>query len=99
MAVLQGMRWSPHTTKGVGQIRVDLLAERGSQNADEPIAIWSRDLRDLEINLEYYDEVTQTYLFRLSLQGKELPANSRINAYFLAADGLRLEANHQLQQN
>ena len=88
-----------HTTKGVGQIRVDLLAKKGSKNAEEPIAIWSRDLRDLEVNLEFYDEVTQTYLFRLGLEGKELPANSRINAYFLAADGLRLETKYQLQRN
>lgn len=88
-----------HTTKGVGQIRIDLLAEKGSKEADKPLAVWSRDLRDLKVNFEHYDEVTQTYLFRLRIEGKQLPANPRINAYFLAADGLRLEANYQLQQN
>ena len=82
-----------HTTKGVGQIRIDLL----SNTADNPIAIWSRDLRDLEVNFEHYDEITQTYLFRLRINGKELPANSSINAYFLAVDGLRLEAKYQLK--
>lgn len=82
-----------HTTKGVGQIRIDLL----SKSADDPIAIWSRDLRDLEVNFEHYDEITQTYLFRLRINGKELPINPSINAYFLAVDGLRLEANYQLK--
>lgn len=88
-----------HTTKGHGQIRIDLLAEKGTRNADEPIAIWSRDLRDLKINFEHYDVVTQTYLFRLRIEGNQLPSNPRINAYYLAADGLRLEAKYQMQQD
>lgn len=58
-----------HGTKGIGQVRFELVAPgyentSASQTAE---GVWDVDLTDLNRNARHYDSVTRTYLFRLSL--------------------------------
>jgi len=79
-----------HTTKGCGQLRIDLydlsgVAPRG------PLATWEMDLSDPATNRKRYDDVTRTYLFTLDTELEELPARPELRAYFLSVDGQPLK--------
>ena len=79
------------TTKGCGQLRVD-LHDASDTSGDEPLATWNRDLRLPEVNRQYFDDVTRTYLLRLELEPAELPGRPELRAFFLSADGQRMRA-------
>ncbi len=61
-----------HTTKGVGQVRIDLATTGTASDSSQPLATWSWDLRDPTVNSTLYDDVTRTYLLRLKVQSLEL---------------------------
>ena len=86
-----------HTTKGVGQVRIDLAAGGSGADSSPPIATWNWDLRDQSVNRTLYDDVTRTYLFRLKVHSLELGPQPELRAYFLSAAGPRLQATHTLR--
>jgi hypothetical protein len=87
-----------HTTKAVGQVRLDLHdAERRGGQAT-PLSTWSRDLRDRAVNDRHYDEVVRTYLFRLEVDEPTLPQEPELRVYFLGADGQRLRETFRLRR-
>ena len=65
--------------------------------ANAALQTWNQDLRDLELNRRQYDDVTRTYLFRLQLT-QPPPAGSELRAFFLSADGKRMNAQIRLRQ-
>ena len=86
-----------HTTKGVGQVRIDLAAGGSGADSSPPIATWNWDLRDRSVNRRFYDDVTRTYLFRLKVESLELGPQPELRAYFLSASGPRLQATQTLR--
>jgi len=86
-----------HTTKGVGQIRVDLATTGTASDSSPPLATWSWDLRDPSVNSTLYDEVTRTYLLRLKVESLELGPQLHLRAYYLSANGQRLQATFALR--
>ncbi|MEE8155618.1 MAG: hypothetical protein V3T53_11755 [Phycisphaerales bacterium] len=86
-----------HTTKGVGQVRIDLAAGGSGADTSPPIATWNWDLRDRSVNRTLYDDVTRTYLFRLKVHALELGPQLELRAYLLSASGQRLQATHTLR--
>lgn len=86
-----------HTTKGVGQVRIDLAAGESGADSSPPIGTQNWDLRDRSVNRRFYDDVTRTYLFRLKVDSSELGPKPELRAYFLSATGQRLQATHTLR--
>ncbi len=86
-----------HTTKGVGQVRIDLAAGGSGADSSPPIATWNWDLRDRSVNRTRNDDVTRTYLLRLKVHSLELGPQPELRAYFLSATGQRLQATHTLR--
>ena len=87
-----------HTTKAVGQFDVELRSAATQDPVQEPLGAWDRNLRDMEINRDHYDDVTQTYLFRLNVQNVEIPEDPELRAYFSSGDGWYLQATYQLRR-
>ncbi len=88
-----------HTTKGVGQVRIDLAGGGSNDDSSPPIATWNWDLRDRSVNRTRYDDVTRTYLLRLKVHSLELGPQPELRAYFLSATGQRLQATHMLRMD
>ena len=86
-----------HTTKGVGQVRIDLATSGTAADSSPPLATWSWDLRDRSVNSALYDDVTRTYLLRLKVDSLELGPQLELRAYYLSATGQRLQAIHTLR--
>lgn len=86
-----------HTTKGVGQVRIDLATSNTAADSSPPIATWTWDLRDRSVNSALYDEVTRTYLLRLKVQSLVLGPQLELRAYYLSATGQQLRATHILR--
>ena len=84
-----------HTTKGFGQVAIDLLD--ASRPGSPPTLHWEQDLRDLALNAQYFDDVTRTYLFKLDTLN-EIPDRPRLAVLFVSADGTRLEAERELRR-
>jgi hypothetical protein len=78
-----------NTSRGFGQLRIDLYDGARGALQKEQLQV-NQDLRDLELNRRHFDVVTRTYLFRIEVPENELPAEPELRAYFLAADGRRL---------
>ena len=85
-----------HTTKGVGQVRIDLASSSTAAESLPPLATWSWDLRDPTVNRTLYDDVTRTYLLRLKVHLLKLGPQLQLRAYYLSATGQRLQAAHTL---
>lgn len=75
-----------HTCKAVGDVRIELYFEN-STVAQQPAVEWPGNLRDMEVNRDYFDEVTQTYVFRLNVADLEIPDELEVKAYFWSGDG------------
>ncbi len=86
-----------HTTKGVGQVRIDLATAGDAADSSPPLATWSWDLRDPSVNRTLYDDVTRTYLLRLRVESLELGPQLELRAYYLSATGQRLQATFALR--
>lgn len=86
-----------HTTKGVGQVRIDLATSGTAVESSPPLATWSWDLRDPSVNNTLYDDVTRTYLLRLKVHSLELGPQLQLRAYYLSATGQRLQATFALR--
>lgn len=85
-----------HITRGFGQIAIDLHDLTDSSQGSPVVVTWNVDLRDLDRNLEHYDTVTRTYLFRLRIARDQMPAKTKLRAYFLSADGGRMQSQFRL---
>ena len=83
-----------YTCRVVGQIGIDLV-DASNVNA-EPVSKWQDDLWDPQINRDRYDEITRTYLFRLKMDGQQVPQAAQIRVYFLSGDGKRLQDTYSL---
>lgn len=70
----------------VGRVGFELVADGGADEAELPVA-WNMDIRDAADNLQHYDDVTQTYLFRLEINREQFPERAELRAYFLSSDG------------
>lgn len=77
------------TAKAVGQVLLDL---HGVRRGGDPVATWTVDLADLEVNRSHYDDLTRTYLVRLEIEPTILPEAPELRAYFRSNDGLVLTA-------
>ena len=86
-----------HTTKGVGQVRIDLVTSGIAADSAPPLATWSWDLRDPSVNTTLYDDVTRTYLLRLKVDSLELGPQLQLRAYYLSAAGHQLQATYTLR--
>lgn len=64
-----------HTTKGVGLVRVELLAADALPGSAR-LGTWEIDLNDLDANSRHYDDVTRTYRLRLGLDGLANPPDT-----------------------
>lgn len=84
-----------HTTKALGQVRLDLHSAMASESAVS-LETWNEDLRDLGVNASRFDEVTRTYLLRLEVDESLLPERASLKAYYLGADGQELRAEYKL---
>lgn len=84
------------TSRAYGQLRIDLHPE-GQTGRTRPLSTWEIDLTDAERNRQHFDAVTRTYLLRLTLEDVELPDAPELRAYFLSADGARMEARMTLR--
>jgi len=86
------------TCRAVGQLSLQLYPDAFvPSGANAALQTWNQDLRDLELNRRQYDDVTRTYLFRLQLT-QPPPAGSELRAFFLSADGKRMNAQIRLRQ-
>jgi hypothetical protein len=81
-----------HTTKGCGELRIELV-DASSGGSSRMTTTWRLDLRDPEVNLERYDDVTRTYLVPLEIDLEHpLPALPELRATFDSADGRSFRA-------
>ena len=80
-----------HTTKGVGLLVFDLYDAAPGADLSEPIQTWENDLSDLTVNLEHYDDLTRTYLFRLEIDPAQIPPEPELRAYFHSSRGRRMQ--------
>jgi hypothetical protein len=79
------------STKACGQMTIQLY-EGPTQKADEGrVKTWNSDLRDLAENQSRFDDVTRTYLFRLSIAPNELTEQSQLRVMFVSEDGKQFE--------
>lgn len=77
--------------KSVGQARFDLHDRDPRLGVTRTLESWELDLRDIDVNRVHYDDLTQTYVFRLQLNGIEPPTDAALRAYFLSVSGRRYE--------
>jgi hypothetical protein len=86
------------TCRAVGQLTIQLYPDATAPTgAGAALQTWNQDLRDLELNRRQYDDVTRTYLFRLQLT-QPPPPGAELRAFFLSADGKRMNGEIRLRQ-
>ena len=76
-------------SKEVGQLL--LQWHENPAASQERVKSWNADLRDLTANRDHYDDVTRTYLFRLSVAPDEISDDSQVRAMFVALDGQQFQ--------
>jgi hypothetical protein len=86
-----------HTTKGYGQVRFDLF-DGAAGSAEQTIEEWNEDLRDLNSNRLYYDDVTRTYLFRLGIDPADLPPEPVLRAYYYVSADEYFSSTYELRR-
>lgn len=75
-------------TRGVGRLELDLESQSGRR-----VETWVLKLDDLETNRKHFDDVTRTYLVRLSLPGNTIEQDADLVATLVLPDGDRLVAS------
>ncbi len=83
-----------YPTKIVGQVRIELTRANRRTAGEE--MVWNIDLREMATNNNTFDEVTQTYLFRLQFEEGDLPRPADIHAFVLANDGREFQSGKRL---
>jgi hypothetical protein len=82
-----------HTTRAVGQVLFQLMADPDELDDAPPRRAWpEQDLRDLKVNRTRFDDVTSTYLFPIDVEESDLSGQPELRAYFLSADGGLMKA-------
>ncbi len=80
-----------HTCKAYGEVVIALHDANPSHFDAKEIGSWAEDLTDLEQNQVFFDDVTDTYLFRLEIEGMAVPDESELQVLFHSADGAVLQ--------
>ena len=79
------------TTKCIAQFRFE-LHDHKPQSMNEPaVREWNADLRDLDTNRLHYDQVTQTYLFRLGLDEGAIAGEPHLRAFVVSVTGRKFD--------
>lgn len=87
------------STKSVGTVRFELRgASSGNKTSiTDRLYAWDVSIRTLEDQKRYYDPVTRTYLFRLSLDDlTQLPGKVNLHVQYTPDSGNRIEADATL---
>ena len=79
------------TTKCMAQFRFELHDHKPQSAADQPLREWNTDLRDLETNRLHYDQVTQTYLFRLGLDEGAIAGEPHLRVFVVSVTGRKFD--------
>lgn len=85
------------TTKAIGQVRCELHDGDPRAGLTTILNQWNSDLRDMELNRVHYDDLTQTYLFRLDAEAAPIPAQAHVRCYFLCVSGRRFDVSGPLR--
>lgn len=90
------------TCKASGKIRLVLVPKNtGTEgdSTDNSGLTWEQNLADPETNRQRFDEVTQTYQFRLEIPSALLKGDTSLTlyAYFLGEDGAKLNADARIK--
>ena len=82
-------------TRCCGVLRFALHRKGEQPRYHEPIQMWEVDLRILERNTTHYDDITQTYLVKLTLdlEPSQIAQGEVLWAMYLGGDGTQLEAS------
>ena len=75
-------------TRGIGRLELDLESPTGRR-----VETWVLKLDDLEKNRNHFDDVTRTYLVRLSLPRNTIEEDADLVATLVLPDGDRLVAS------
>ncbi len=87
-----------HVAKAVAEVTLELHDHDPGEASTEPLREWAIDLRDLAINAQHWDHVSQTYLCRLRLDElSDHPAPWFVRALVLAEDGRMFSAVRQVK--
>lgn len=74
------------STRGIGTLKIILAGSSSSGSHAE--SRWECDLNNLETNSQYYDEVTRTYLYSLSLdKADDVPLEPSLHVVLALPDG------------
>ncbi len=87
------------SVKAVGRIHIELYAtrRRDRPSLDRRLYAWEASLLTLEKQLRYYDPITRTYMFPLSLDSLSVARDATmLRVTFVLPDGRRLEAQRSL---
>jgi len=83
------------STRGIGMLKIILAGSSNGGSHTE--SSWESDLNDLETNSQYYDEVTRTYLYGLSLENAgDVPLEPSLHARLILPDGRTLSDNAEI---
>lgn len=77
--------------KALGIITLDLADGADATRYDPELDRYQIDLRDLDINVERWDPVTRTYVFKLEVSRFRIPQRPQLIVMFDSADGGRAE--------
>lgn len=88
-------------TKGVGDLRFELYAIRtegsSAPHVRDVLFTWSADLSTLQQNIQHYDQITRTYLFKLKLESPPAAwSNLLLSVQFTDRHGKRINAEGRL---
>ncbi|MEE2906610.1 MAG: hypothetical protein VX527_02150 [Planctomycetota bacterium] len=82
-----------YPTRGIGRLELDLESKDGRR-----VETWVLSLSDLETNRSHFDEVTRTYLVRLSLPNNSIPDGADLAATLVLPDGARLVGSRAINK-
>lgn len=87
-----------HTAKAIGHLRLELFDGIPNRTASNELIGWNIDLRNLDININHFDDVSRTYLARLQLDEDVPLGNAVLRATFNSINDVDLEARYPLAQ-
>ncbi|MDG2423313.1 MAG: hypothetical protein P8M22_04980 [Phycisphaerales bacterium] len=82
-----------YPARGIGRLELDLESQNGRR-----VETWILVLSDPEINRSHFDDVTRTYLVRLSLPNNDIPEGADLVATLVLPDGDRLVGSGRINK-
>lgn len=83
------------TSKAIGVMKFDLIVAGLPANLSNPVLSWELPMKSLDENALHYDDVTRTYLYRLSLGEWSSSPDVTLIASFESVDGYRFDATQR----